>query len=60
VVFCSRQNVTPAEFTERVGGEDVLKKWQLLYCGGSKPVLNSLQHTSLKYGVKLRTEKFDW
>ena len=49
----------PAEFVEVVG-KDRLATWEMLYCGGSTPVVESLQSVEADYGVKLRVEKFDW
>lgn len=37
-----------------------LRTWQMLYCGGAQPVVDSLQAISRKHGIKLRVEKFDW
>jgi hypothetical protein len=48
------------QFIALVGGPEVLSRWQMLYCGGSQPVLNKLREVSGKYGVALRDEKFDW
>ena len=37
-----------------------LKAWQMLYCGGSKPVVDALVGVQREVGIKLRVEKFDW
>ena len=37
-----------------------LRTWQMLYCGGAQPVVDSLTEISKTYGIKLRVEKFDW
>jgi hypothetical protein len=37
-----------------------LRTWQILYCGGAQPVVDSLTEISKTYGIKLRVEKFDW
>lgn len=36
------------------------RNWQMLYCGGSHPVLDSLKDFKRKFGVGLVVEKFDW
>jgi len=41
-------------------GPDALKKWQILYCGGSQPVVDSLSRISADLKVDFRMEKFDW
>ena len=41
-------------------GAAQLATWQMLYCGGSQPVVNALDDIYRKYGIKLRIEKFDW
>jgi len=40
--------------------KDILKTWEMLYCGGSKPIVDSLKHVSKEYEIDLRIEKFDW
>ena len=40
--------------------EDRKSKWQMLYCGGSQPVVDALAGIERDFGVKLRVEKFDW
>lgn len=47
------------DFVESIGAEH-LATWQMLYCGGSQPVVDVLVGIQRAYGVKLRTEKFDW
>lgn len=37
-----------------------MKTWQMLYCGGSAPVVSSLKKISSYYQIDLRIEKFDW
>jgi len=54
------RNVTPEQFIAFVGGEQVIQRWQMLYCGACAPVVRSLQSISKKYSIKLRTESFDW
>ena len=34
--------------------------WQMLYCGGSQPVVDALRGIERDFRVQLRTEKFDW
>jgi len=41
-------------------GEVGLAKWQILYCGGSQPVVDALSKISDELGVDFRMEKFDW
>jgi len=40
--------------------EKLMKHWQMLYCGGSTPVVKSLKEIQLKYDIDLKVEKFDW
>jgi len=40
--------------------EPVLQTWQMLYCGGSNPVVSKLKEISTTYKIDLRIEKFDW
>lgn len=37
-----------------------LDKWQILYCGGSQPVVDVLHKVASSYGISFRKEKFDW
>ena len=37
-----------------------LATWQMLYCGGSQPVVDALEGIERTYGLRLRVEKFDW
>eukprot|EP00811_Abedinium_folium_P010511 NODE_19724_length_830_cov_4.974395.p2 GENE.NODE_19724_length_830_cov_4.974395~~NODE_19724_length_830_cov_4.974395.p2 ORF type:complete len:96 (-),score=26.20 NODE_19724_length_830_cov_4.974395:126-413(-) len=41
-------------------GVDLNSTWEMLYCGGSQPVLDSLETISKKTGIHLSIEKFDW
>ena len=41
-------------------GPERLRTWQMLYCGGAQPVVDSLCEISRMWSVKLRVEKFDW
>lgn len=36
------------------------KHWNMLYCGGSEPILAQLRAFKKKYGIDLSVEKFDW
>jgi hypothetical protein len=36
------------------------KNWNMLYCGGSEPVLAQLRTYKHKYNIGLSVEKFDW
>ena len=47
------------DFVQRIGAAR-LATWQMLYCGGSQPVVEALKDVERKYGVGLRVEKFDW
>lgn len=49
----------PDVFIDAVGPER-LATWGMLYCGGSQPVVDSLQEIKDKYGIGLEVEKFDW
>ena len=46
-------------FVERIG-QARLATWQMLYCGGSQPVVDALRGIERDFRVQLRTEKFDW
>jgi len=39
---------------------EIIKTWQMLYCGGSAPVVNNLKNIHNEYGIDLKIEKFDW
>ena len=39
---------------------DCFEIWTLLYCGGSQPVVDTLQKIANKTGLKFKTERFDW
>merc|ERR1719215_103920 len=39
---------------------EIIKTWQMLYCGGSAPVVNNLKNIHDEYGIDLKIEKFDW
>ena len=41
-------------------GKFAAKTWNILYCGGSTPVLNQLKTFKRKFGIGLSVEKFDW
>ena len=41
-------------------GKFSAKNWNMLYCGGSQPVLGQLRDFKRKFGVGLSVEKFDW
>jgi len=41
-------------------GETRLATWQMLYCGGSQPVVDALEKIKKKLGISLKVEKFDW
>lgn len=36
------------------------KNWKMLYCGGSKPILDTLKDLECKFRIDLAVEKFDW
>ena len=42
------------------GGVKCLKRWAMMYCGGSQPVVDELTRIGEAYGVGLHVEKFDW
>jgi hypothetical protein len=44
----------------RGSGKFTAKKWNMLYCGGSEPVLAQLKAYKTKYSIGLSVEKFDW
>eukprot|EP00322_Chrysochromulina_rotalis_P013360 CAMPEP_0115850806 /NCGR_PEP_ID=MMETSP0287-20121206/12155_1 /TAXON_ID=412157 /ORGANISM="Chrysochromulina rotalis, Strain UIO044" /LENGTH=729 /DNA_ID=CAMNT_0003304817 /DNA_START=333 /DNA_END=2522 /DNA_ORIENTATION=- len=37
-----------------------LATWQMLYCGGSQPVVDALTEISQSFAISLKVEKFDW
>jgi hypothetical protein len=37
-----------------------LKAWQVLYCGGTQAIVDTLQRFSLEFDVAFKKEKFDW
>ena len=39
---------------------DIINTWQMLYCGGSAPVVKNLTNIHDEYGIDLKIEKFDW
>ena len=39
---------------------ELLSSWQIMYCGGSKPVVSQLKQIRARYAVSLRLESFDW
>lgn len=41
-------------------GKFSAKNWNMLYCGGSEPVLLQLKAYKRKYAIGLSVEKFDW
>ena len=41
-------------------GPEQIARWQMLYCGGSKPVVDALEAIRDEFGIKLKVEKFDW
>ena len=41
-------------------GKFSAKNWNMLYCGGSQPVLDQLKDFKHKFGIALSVEKFDW
>lgn len=40
--------------------QDAVKTWEMLYCGGSAPIVSQLKHISHEYDIDLKIEKFDW
>jgi hypothetical protein len=38
----------------------VLSTWGMMYCGGSKPVENTLRQISRVYNISLHPESFAW
>jgi len=41
-------------------GKFAARNWNLLYCGGSQPVVDQLKAFKRKFGIDLSVEKFDW
>ena len=40
--------------------EDIMQTWGIMYCGGSPPVIDSLQGISLKYHIDVHIDSFAW
>ena len=49
----------PSTFVRRID-QARLAAWQMLYCGGSQPLVEALRGIERDYRVRLRVEKFDW
>jgi hypothetical protein len=41
-------------------GKFAARNWNMLYCGGSQPVVDQLKAVKHKFGISLSVEKFDW
>ena len=41
-------------------GKFAARNWNMLYCGGSQPVVDQLKAFKRKFGIGLSVEKFDW
>jgi hypothetical protein len=41
-------------------GNEARDRWEMLYCGGSAPMVESLKDIESKYGISLAIERFDW
>lgn len=41
-------------------GKARLETWQILYCGGSQPIVDTLEQLSEGVGIAFKKEKFDW
>ena len=41
-------------------GKFQARNWNMLYCGGSQPVVDQLKAFKHKFGIGLSIEKFDW
>ena len=53
----TRQSVSDMPLEER---RKLLACWQIMYCGGSAPVVSKLKQINSRYGVSLKLESFDW
>jgi len=55
-----------SEFAMAIGngneefGKHRLKAWQVLYCGGTQAIVDTLQRFSNDFTVAFKKEKFDW
>jgi len=49
-----------AEFVKTLDKKSVKKTWGLLYCGGSKPLENTLREISAEFRIALYPESFNW
>jgi len=67
-MFESSADVKKSESADEFGikkylqgdGKFFAKNWNMLYCGGSQPVLDQLKDFKHKFGIALSVEKFDW
>lgn len=59
--YCpSEEHEGADEFVRNLNKRLVLSTWGLLYCGGSKPVENTLRQISKEYNIALHPESFAW
>ena len=56
--FSRQQSIEESQTKEHLRTNG--KNWSMLYCGGSKPVLDDLKKYKHKFGIGLAVEKFDW
>ena len=40
--------------------QEIMGNWQVLYCGGSRPMVAKLKHIHKKYKLDLKVEAFNW
>lgn len=41
-------------------GKFAARNWNMLYCGGSQPVVNHLKAFKYRFGIRLSMERFNW
>ena len=58
--FLPWEDNTTQERCVRRFGEEIMKTWGIMYCGGSKPVIKSLRAISDDYNIDLNIDSFAW
>lgn len=51
---------TSIQFSSKQEKQATLLGWQVLYCGGSRPVVRLLKNMRKKYSMELKLESFNW
>ena len=48
------------DISDKEHREWILSGWQMMYCGGAKPVVDTLRAINDKYNVPLKVESYGW